>query len=60
MTEQPEPVPDVVMEVVVIAIDWSKPNVIATFGNRAAAERYREAMDGVGLRCIVQTARKPR
>jgi hypothetical protein len=37
----------------VIAIDWSKPNVIATFHDRGAADRYAEAMDSSGLRCIV-------
>ena len=38
----------------VIALDWQQPNVIATFTDRGAADRYAEAMDSSALRCYVR------
>ena len=38
----------------VVAADWREPNVIATYYDRAEAERYADRMDGLALRCYVR------
>ena len=43
----------------VIAIDWEEPNVIGTFTDPDAADRFAEAMDSSALRCYVRPAGTP-
>ena len=43
----------------VIALDWSEPNVIASFTDREAADDHAERMDGAALRCYVREVPEP-
>jgi hypothetical protein len=46
--------PETAIRYEVVAIDWERQDVLETFDNRAEAERYAEALDGMALRCIVR------